>query len=263
MIDSKARQEIEHRLKQVEIDENVKILMAIESGSRAWGFASPNSDYDVRFIYVRPRDWYLSIDVEDRRDVIEYPIVDDIDLNGWDIRKALRLFWKSNPSFIEWIQSPITYIESGNFRQNVIELLPKIYSVEKGMYHYLNMAKSNYREHMKEKNVRIKKYFYVLRALLNIRWLETNQTVAPIEFERLLTLLEDEELLSTIRALLARKKVVSEKGLGPAVPLINNFIEKEIERYQSRGFESLQSERDTVDLNILFQQVLGESEKNL
>ncbi len=99
------REEIVERLRETEEKEEVRILMAIESGSRAWGFASPNSDYDVRFVYVRKKDWYLSIDSEEKRDVIEYPVVDDIDLNGWDIRKALRLFRKSNPAFVEWIQS--------------------------------------------------------------------------------------------------------------------------------------------------------------
>lgn len=101
VIPNSVRQEIMQRLHNVEKQHNVRILMAIESGSRAWGFASPNSDYDIRFIYVHEKDWYVAVDFEEKRDVIEYPIVDEIDLNGWDIRKALRLFWKSNPTFVE------------------------------------------------------------------------------------------------------------------------------------------------------------------
>ena len=93
----------------------MRVLLAVESGSRAWGFASPNSDYDARFIYSSAPDWYLSIDLEDKHDVIEYPIVDEIDLNGWDVRKALRLFARSNPAFVEWIQSPTIYLERGGF----------------------------------------------------------------------------------------------------------------------------------------------------
>jgi predicted nucleotidyltransferase len=188
MIDSMIKDDIVHRLKHVEETEHVRILMAIESGSRAWGFASPNSDYDIRFIYVREPDWYLSVDLEDRRDVIEYPIVDDIDLNGWDLRKALQLFWKSNPAFVEWIQSPITYIEEGPFRSQVLDLLPEIYSIEKGIYHYRSMAKTNYRGYLKDERVPLKKYFYVLRPLLAIRWLERFGTAAPIEFKTLLDL---------------------------------------------------------------------------
>src|SRR5262245_1812722 len=99
MIPPGVREEILRRLTRTERDENVRIVLAIESGSRAWGFPSANSDYDVRFIYARRPEWYLGIDMEDKRDVIEYPITDDIDLNGWDVRKSLRLYWKSNPAF--------------------------------------------------------------------------------------------------------------------------------------------------------------------
>ena len=125
-IPAEVHEDILRRLAAVEQKENVRILLAIESGSRAWGFASPNSDYDVRFIYAREKEWYLSVDLEDKRDVIEYPIVDDIDLNGWDIRKALRLFQRSNPAFVEWIQSPIQYMVSGSFVEAVRELLPVV-----------------------------------------------------------------------------------------------------------------------------------------
>ena len=107
MISKDIRSDILQRLAKAEEEHGVRILFAIESGSRAWGFASPNSDYDVRFIYCREPSWYQAVDLEERRDVIEYPIVDDIDINGWDVRKALRLDWKSNPAFVERIQWPI------------------------------------------------------------------------------------------------------------------------------------------------------------
>jgi len=100
MIKDRIKQEIMRRISAAEEEHNVKVLYAIESGSRAWDFESPNSDYDVRFIYVHPKDWYVAVDLEDKRDVIEYEIVDEIDINGWDLRKALKLFWKSNPAFI-------------------------------------------------------------------------------------------------------------------------------------------------------------------
>lgn len=106
-IKEKIRREILARLKQIEKDEDVDIFYACESGSRAWGFPSADSDYDVRFIYSRPTDWYLSID--EKRDVIELPIVDEIDISGWDVKKALKLLRKSNPPLLEWLQSPIVY----------------------------------------------------------------------------------------------------------------------------------------------------------
>jgi uncharacterized protein len=130
MIPEDVKAEIMRRLRLAEVEHQVRILFAIESGSRAWGFASPNSDYDVRFIYAHDPVWYQAVDLEERRDVIEYAIVDDIDLNGWDVRKALRLFWKSNPAFVEWIQSPIIYLEQSQFRNKAIEILPKVYSPE-------------------------------------------------------------------------------------------------------------------------------------
>jgi uncharacterized protein len=155
----------------------VRTLFAVESGSRAWGFESPDSDYDVRFVYVHEPSWYQAVDLEERRDVIEYPIVDDIDLHGWDARKALRLFWKSNPAFVEWIQSPIVYLEQDAFRQKAIEALPTIYRPHNGIYHYRSMAKTNYRGYLQEPTVRLKKYFYVLRPLLAARWI--NRTPLP------------------------------------------------------------------------------------
>jgi uncharacterized protein len=186
MIPPDVHTEIMSRLARTERDEGVRNILAIESGSRACGFATPNSDFDVRFIYARPADWYLAVDLEERRDVIEYGITDNIDLNGWDIRKALRLFWKSNPAFVEWIQSPIKYIEVGTFATGVRELLPHVYAQESGIYHYRSMAKTNYRGYLRADFVPLKKYFYVLRPLLSVRWIERYGTAAPIEFDRLL-----------------------------------------------------------------------------
>jgi predicted nucleotidyltransferase len=261
MIEPGIRDEIMRRLRNTEEQENVRILMAIESGSRAWGFSSPNSDYDVRFIYAREKEWYLSINLEDKRDVIEHPIVDEIDLNGWDVRKALRLFWKSNPAFVEWTQSPITYMTSGKFREEASHLLPSIYSIEKGIYHYRSMAKTNYRGYLQNDRVPLKKYFYVLRPLLAIRWLEKNRTAAPIEFERLLELITDIELLDTIHNLLEQKKASEEKALYPAIPKLNAFIESELNRLQSISPPKAERGVQMEQLNRLFHMVLNEDRK--
>lgn len=259
MIESSVREEILKRLKSTEEKEGVRILMAIESGSRAWGFASPNSDYDVRFIYVREKDWYLSVDLEDRRDVIEYPIVDEIDLNGWDVRKALKLYWKSNPAFVEWIQSPITYINTGCFREQAQNLLPDIYSVEKGIYHYRSMAKTNYRGYLREEMVPLKKYFYVLRPLFAIKWLEKYGTAAPIEFHKVLDLVTDNELLDTVHELLERKKVSEEKLLAPAITTLNKYIESELARLEDIKLPKSDRELEMAQLNELFHTVLKEN----
>ena len=258
MVENKVKEEILKRLKNTEEKEGVRIIMAIESGSRAWGFASPNSDYDVRFIYAREKDWYVAVDLEDKRDAIEYPIVDEIDLNGWDVRKALKLYWKSNPAFVEWIQSPITYINRGEFRDQAKGLLPDIYSVEKGIYHYRSMAKTNYRGYLREEMVPLKKYFYVLRPLLAIKWLEKYGTAAPIEFHKVLELVTDSELLETIHQLLERKKVSEEKMVAPAIPVLNKYIESELSRLEDIRVPKTDREMETAQLNELFHLVLSE-----
>jgi predicted nucleotidyltransferase len=251
--------EIMDRLARTEREEGVRIVLAIESGSRAWGFASSNSDFDVRFIYVRPANWYLAVDLEERRDVIEYPITDDIDLNGWDLRKALRLFWKSNPAFIEWIQSPITYIESGAFAAGARALLPEVYSLESGIYHYRSMAKTNYRGYLQGDMVPLKKYFYVLRPLLSIRWIERYGAAAPIEFGKLLHLLNGETaLLADIDALLASKRAAPELGLAQPVASINAFVEAELARLESITPHPAARPQPLPMLNALFHATLQE-----
>ena len=251
------RQEIIHRIKQAELQYHVKILYAIESGSRAWGFASPNSDYDVRFIYAHPKDWYIAVDLEQKRDVIEYEIVDEIDINGWDVRKALQLFAKSNPAFIEWIQSPIIYVDDGLFAQQARLLQTSIYSIERGIYHYRSMAKTNYRGYLRAANVPLKKYFYVLRPLLAILWLEKYQQPAPVEFEKLMTLISDNKSLTkAIEQLLTQKKASLEKQLIPSIPAINEFIEAELQRLESYSLTPKKSVERFDLLNKLLHKVI-------
>lgn len=263
MIPEDIRSEILARLKMAEAEHGVRILFAIESGSRAWGFASPNSDYDVRFIYMHDPKWYQAVDLEERRDVIEYPIFDDIDLNGWDVRKALRLFWKSNPAFVEWIQSPITYMEQGAFREHALQALPRIYTPEKGVYHYRSMARTNYRGYLKQPMVRLKKYFYVLRPLLAARWVEKTGAAAPIEFEKLLTLLADQPaVLEAVHTLIDQKRNTPELGMAPAVPILNEFIEAALEEDVSQAPKKSRSPEIVGLLNEIFHSALREYEDN-
>lgn len=251
--------EIMRRIRVAEQQHNVKVIYAIESGSRAWGFESPNSDYDVRFIYVHDKDWYLSLDVEDKRDVIEYPIIDEIDINGWDIRKALKLFWKSNPAFIEWMKSPIVYVDDERFSSAVTTLMPKIVSSQKGIYHYLHMAKGNYREYLKKQQVPLKKYFYVLRPLLAIRWLEKYDSPAPIEFETLREVITGQvELNNAISDLLLRKRRSMEKELIESIPVLNRFIESELARLENYQDQPKKQQTDFALLDNLFKKTLAQ-----
>jgi hypothetical protein len=260
MIPEDVRSDIVTRLRKAESEHSIRILFAIESGSRAWGFASPNSDYDVRFIYMRDPSWYQAVDLEERRDVIEYPIVDDIDLNGWDVRKALRLFWKSNPAFVEWIQSPIVYLETSDFRARALQALPQIYAPEKGVYHYRSMAKTNFRGYLKEPMVRLKKYFYVIRPLLAARWVEKTRGAAPVEFEKLLTLVSDHAVLDAIQTLLAQKRTSPELGMAPAVAVLNGFIEAELSQDVHDIHKKSRAPKVVDLLNEIFHHELREHE---
>src|SRR5689334_14501823 len=136
--------EIKNRLFEIEHQEKIQIFYACESGSRAWGFPSEDSDYDVRFLYVRPSEWYLSIDVEEKPDVIERPITDELDISGWDLRKALKLLRKSNPPLLEWLSSPIVYLEKLSIADRMRKLVPEYYSPKACLYHYLHMAQGNF-----------------------------------------------------------------------------------------------------------------------
>ncbi len=258
MIPVPVRTEILRRVRAAEAEHRVQVLLAVESGSRAWGFESPNSDFDTRFIYVHERDWYLSID--DKRDVIEYPIVDDIDLNGWELRKALRLFRNSNPAFVEWVQSPIVYLEHGPFAGACRSMLPAVYSCQRGIHHYRSMAKTNYRAYLREDMVPLKKYFYVLRPLLSVRWLEAYACPAPIQFGNLLHLIDGRtQLVEDIQELLQRKRAAPEMGLAPQVASIHSFIEGELLRLDTIDHEPAWSASEATEhLNELFVRCLSE-----
>ena len=261
VIEPAIRAEILRRLQAAEVEHGVKILFACESGSRAWGFASPDSDYDVRFIYAHPAEWYLTFDVEQRRDVIEYPIVDEIDCGGWDVRKAMYLFTRSNGALLEWLKSPIVYRESGPLAQGLRGLEARGANRRALCYHYSHMARGNAKEYLFKGQARLKKYFYVLRPLFAIRFIEAHDRPPPIEFRSLVDAVAPEKLIEPIERLLALKSESSEMGLGPPVPIINDFIAGELERhgeaFKGAGRPDMQESRQVRDeLNGLFRTVL-------
>ncbi|WP_110934098.1 nucleotidyltransferase domain-containing protein [Paenibacillus bouchesdurhonensis] len=257
---SEQRQQILAQLRRIEQEEQVRILYACESGSRAWGFPSKDSDYDVRFIYVRPMEWYLSI--FEKRDVIERPISDLLDINGWDLKKALNLFRKSNPPLLEWLQSPIVYMEDYSAAEQIRNLSSATFSPKACMYHYLHMAEGNYREYLQGEQVRIKKYFYVLRPVLACQWIEKHGTMPPIEF----TTLTDEllpgkgELKEAVDCLLARKKSGDEMDYEPQIRPINAFLDEKIQHYKqaAKGMPSSANEQDR-QLDELFRTLIKEA----
>ena len=244
-------------LKEIERNETIRILYACESGSRAWGFVSKDSDYDVRFIYIHPQDWYLSIN--NNRDVIERPITDEIDLNGWELRKALGLLSKSNPPLLEWLQSPIVYHEYGTCAGQMRKKAPIFYSSTSCMYHYLHMARGNFREYLPKDVVWIKKYFYVLRPILACKWIEAGHGPVPMEFEALLQeMVPVGSLLNEITQLLERKRNGDELDEGPQIEEINLFLEEGIKHFSSLKLVKHYKENRIEELNHLFRSILGE-----
>ncbi|MEH7084208.1 nucleotidyltransferase domain-containing protein [Neobacillus drentensis] len=252
------KEKILAEIKKIEEQYEVKVCLAVESGSRAWGFPSKDSDYDVRFIYVHQKDWYLSID--QKREVIELPINDLLDINGWEIRKALKLFRKSNPPLMEWLHSGIVYYQAFSLVDKLKAIQNQVFLPQSALYHYLNMAKGNFRDYLRGDHVKIKKYFYVLRPVLACLWIERYHTVPPIEFQILVEdLLEEDQLKQEISTLLERKINGDELNLEPKVNTINDFLEKEINRLEEYTKTLKVSKEDmTPVLDNLFRDILDE-----
>lgn len=250
---------IRQQLEIIEQEEHVRILYACESGSRAWGFPSKDSDFDVRFLYVRPVEWYLS--VFEKRDVIERPISNMLDINGWDLRKALALFRKSNPPLMEWLQSPIQYVEKHTVAQQLRSHSALAFAPRSCLFHYLNMAKGNYRDYLQGEQVRIKKYFYVLRPILACEWIEQWNSMPPMEFERLMDAVipQQSELKETIQELLIRKKAGDELDYEPKLSIIHDYLEERI-RYLEGITASFKKASDFPEQQIdsLFRDALKE-----
>lgn len=244
------RDEIIARLKETEKAENMKILFAVESGSRAWGFQSADSDYDVRFVYVRPQKDYLRLDRV--RDVIELPLDDVFDINGWDLDKTLRLLYKSNPTLFEWLSSPIVYMQT-NFMHELKQIVNRYFSSKRGLYHYLSMAKGNYREFLRGDIVKVKKYFYVLRPILACRWILQNNTPPPMLFSELVHSQLDESIQNEVNMLLDIKINSPEICEIKRIDKVNAYIEKNVDEV-SRQIRNLPDENwnDWEELNRLF-----------
>ena len=254
------KKNIQSKLEEIEIREGVRIVYACESGSRAWGFASSDSDWDVRFIYVRPTAWYLAVDLEQKRDVIELPLEGLLDINGWDLRKALGLLRKSNPPLMEWLNSPLIYREQGLVPGGLRDIQKRYFSARSSWHHYLHMAKGNFREFLQGDEVWLKKYFYVLRPLLAIRWLELEKTPVPTAFDTLRKrVLAPGALLTAIDQLLAAKMAGDELARGPNIPVLSDFIKEEFNRHQSNP-TAMPGEKPPVEpFNTLFRAALKES----
>jgi len=254
-----AGQMIENRLASIAVEYDVKILYACESGSRAWGFPSPDSDYDVRFIYVHPLEWYLRLGED--RDVIDLAIEDTpvglLDIGGWDLRKTLRLLMKSNPVIWEWLQSPICYQkdwELGGYRS----IFDPFYSPITACHHYMSICRNTMKQAFDGETVKVKKYFYMLRPLLAASWIERFRSVPPMELALLLPVIDGQiEIQKCIRDLQERKQQMDEQIPILRIAMIDNFLVGELARLQKAVNLLPAATRDQADLDRFFQECLG------
>lgn len=256
-IDPAVREQILKKLAHLEAERGIRVLYACESGSRGWGFASPDSDYDVRFLYVQPLPWYLGVSAH--RDVIELPISDELDIGGWELRKALGLLRKGNATLVEWLDSPVVYRADPDFLPRLQAIARLVHRPERSFFHYLHMAKKNYRQYLQGERVRLKKYLYVLRPILAARWVSQGRGTAPMPFATLVeTLVTDPALAEAIAALLVLKRRAGEAEEGAPFPVINAFIEQELAELAKLDPHSPRPDYRILD-DLLYQTVTGET----
>lgn len=243
-------------LSDLEKLKGIKILFACETGSRAWGFPSPDSDFDVRIIYKHEKDWYLNLTEE--KDTIEYFLENnEIDISGWDLRKSLRLLLKSNPPLLERIQSPIIYKVDKDFLNGINSLAKKTYSRIATIHHYLSMAKKAFEEVVNSNEYKLKKFFYALRASVACLWILDKEKIPPIEFEKMLNGLNFPNNLNTrIKELIEIKSTISETYLHRGENELIEFMKTCIERADCESQNLPASKGQISELNNFFRQTL-------
>ncbi|WP_338662355.1 nucleotidyltransferase domain-containing protein [Pararoseomonas sp. SCSIO 73927] len=228
-LDADHRRSVNEALAIIERDEDVKVVFAVESGSRAWGFASPDSDWDVRFLYARPTRWFVQL--EAGRDVIERALPNDLDLAGWDMRKAINLALKGNQALREWLSSPLVYTEDETMADLLRRLVRSIPSRPAAIHHYASLARQVHERWLRRDEFPRKKYLYAIRPALTLRWLRSHAgEIPPMDLP---SLLREVSLSSSEREaigqLLREKAVNPEMGQGPAVPPLHALIAHELE----------------------------------
>ena len=194
------------RLKEIESRYDVRILLAVESGSRAWGFASKDSDYDVRFVYVHRKEWYLSL--IEGRDVIEEMESDGVmDFAGWDLKKALLLMGKGNCAFAEWLNAPIIYYKDEEFFKSVSNLKDDYFRKVSAVNHYYHMAMNHDKRYLEKRGCEMKRFMYHLRGLLAAKYTATYGTYPPVLFSDLVdTMINDKAIKAEIADLVRLKQ---------------------------------------------------------
>ncbi|HUC82010.1 MAG TPA: nucleotidyltransferase domain-containing protein [Flavisolibacter sp.] len=249
---------IKQKLEQIEADHKIKILYACETGSRAWGFPSPDSDYDVRFIYQHERDWYLALN--DRKDTIEF-MDGDLDITGWDLRKCLKLLKKSNVPLIERFQSPVQYYADENFRAEFKQLIQAYYSPIASFFHHYSLANKFWEELKDQASIKLKSYFYLVRSLLSCNWIIKDKAVLPMDIESLMTYVDDKSR-EELQKLIALKATVGETYLHPKDATMQAFITRLFAFVEENKNDLGVNNKDFDSLNDFFLKTLYEKADN-
>ncbi len=249
-------EKIKRYLADIEKEKEIKILLACETGSRAWGFPSPDSDYDVRIIYKHKKDWYLSLFEE--KDSIELMLDNnEIDISGWDLRKSLRLLWKSNPPILERIQSPIIYQVDNNFIRGINKVAKETYSRITAIHHYLSMGKKAFEEVSNNEKYKLKKFFYALRASVACLWILEREEIPPIEFGKMIDGLDiAPNLTERIYGLIKLKSTISESYLHTEEKELIQFMIHCLNRAENEAKSLPASNGKINDLNVFFRKIL-------
>lgn len=240
------------KLSEIERDKNIEILFAVESGSRAWGFASPDSDYDIRFVYKHSKDWYLNL--WEQTDTIQFMTEDDLDGSGWDIRKALRLLAKSNASFTGWLFSPIVYRADVDFLNSIKKLANENFNPVSGFYHFHSMNK-NFEETLDSEKMTLKSFFYAIRTALCANWIYKNETIPPVLFREMYSLI-DNSYHSKLDALITLKSERIEKSNDPVAADLIHLVKQIVNENNSIKDKLVNRKSNPVDFNTLFLKIL-------
>lgn len=230
------------KLKATERERNVTVLHAVESGSRAWGFASPDSDFDIRFIYKQPVDQYLKL--WDKPDVIEFMTSEDLDGSGWDLAKALKLLAKSNGPLIEWLFCKEVYMTNDVFLNRMQLLAKECFSPIATTHHYLGTS-LNFIDVCQAEKVKLKSYFYALRAALAAKWIVQYDTIPPVAFAELVPL-APVDIQEKIAILLEVKVQEDEKYLHPKDDRVSEYLMELIE-YNKEHVQKLRAGKNMHD----------------
>jgi len=242
---------IKSRLDEISKIEGIQILYACESGSRAWGFASPDSDFDIRFIYKRSLNEYMVL--KDFSDTIEYSIKDNLDYNGWDLKKFLLHLFKSNGVMFEWLQSPVVYRDFNDFRAFFLELMKEYFNPRTAINHYLGLTKRTLLDFGEDKEVKLKKYFYILRPLMAARWIQRNGSIPPMDFSSLLDGMKfKKSVVSMISKLKHQKENDNESQRMPRITDLEVFVNSELQELESNLPENLENGKSIGKLNDIF-----------